>query len=146
LGLRGGMVSADLDEVRVAVETESSASCGRDVEGRPDGVVEDGHVGSAYGFETCEAVDDLGLELSVGDFVVLGGSDFDLYFVFLGDARDICAGGFEVGGDGERVDEAEVNYVAGEGWIVTVAEGGEDIGFGEHALCTPLLPSILRKV
>ena len=40
--------------------------------------------------------------------------------MFLGDARDIGAGGFEIGNDGEAADEAKVNNVAGEGGIVAV--------------------------
>jgi hypothetical protein len=49
------------------------------------------------------------------------------------------------------VDEAEIDDVAGEDWVVAVAEGEEDVGFGEHQLPTIIsgLPpplSILRKV
>ena len=40
----------------------------------------------------------------------------------------LCAGGFGVGGDGDGADEAEVDDVAGEDGVVTVAEGGEDVG------------------
>ena len=50
----------------------------------------------------------------------------------LGDAGDACAGGFGVGREGDAADEAEVDYVAGEGGVVAVAEGGADVGFGEH--------------
>ena len=52
--------------------------------------------------------------------------------MFLGDAGDVCAGGFEVGGDGDGADEAEVDDVAGEDGVVAVAEGEEDVGLGEH--------------
>jgi hypothetical protein len=52
--------------------------------------------------------------------------------VFLGDAGDVGAGGFEVWCDGDGTDEAEIDDVAGEDRVVAVSEGGEDVGLGEH--------------
>ena len=49
------------------------------------------------------------------------------------DAGDLGAGGFEVGGDYDGADEAEVDDVAGEDGVVAVAECEEDVGLGEHA-------------
>jgi hypothetical protein len=123
---------ADLDEVWVAVEAEDFAAGGGDVERGPGGFVEESDDGVAYGLEAGEAIGDLGLKLGVGVFGWIGGSELDLDAVFLWDAGDVGAGSFEVGGDGDGADEAEVDYVAGEDGIVTVAEGGEDVGFGEH--------------
>jgi len=51
--------------------------------------------------------------------------------VFLRDARDAGAGGFAVGGDGDALDEAEIDDVKGELGVVAVAECGADVGFGE---------------
>lgn len=48
------------------------------------------------------------------------------------DARNVGAGGFEVRGDGNGVDEAEVDDVAGDRGIVAVPERCEDVGLGEH--------------
>ena len=90
--------------------------------------------GVADGLEAGEAIDDLGLELGVCGFVGLGWGEVDLDFVFLGDAGDVCAGSFAVGCDGDGADEAQVDDVAGENRVVTVAESEEDVGLGEH-LC-----------
>ena len=51
---------------------------------------------------------------------------------FWGTPGMLGAGGFGVGRDGDGADEAEVDDVAGEDGVVAVAEGGEDVGFGEH--------------
>ena len=59
LVLRVGMGSADLDQVGVAVEAEGPAAGGGDVEGGPDGFVEEGDGGLAYGLEAGETVGDL---------------------------------------------------------------------------------------
>jgi hypothetical protein len=130
----GKVFSADLDEVGVAVEAEDLAAGGSDAEWGPCGFVEKSDDGVTYGFEAGEAVDDLGAELGLGGLVGLGGREFDVDFVFLGDAGDVCAGGFGVGSDFDGADEAEVDDVAGENGVVTVAEGEEDVGLGEH-LC-----------
>ena len=53
--------------------------------------------------------------------------------VFLGDAGDVGAGGFGIEGYGDGAEEAEVDYVAGEGGVVAVAECEADVGFGEHS-------------
>jgi hypothetical protein len=71
--------------------------------------------------------------MSLGGFVFLCGGEFDVDAVFLRDARDMGAGGFEVGRDHDGADEAEVDDVAGEDGIVAVAECEEDVGLGEHA-------------
>ena len=47
------------------------------------------------------------------------------------DAGDAGAGGVGVGRDGDGVDEAEVDDVEGDFGVVAVAQGGEDVGFGE---------------
>ena len=47
------------------------------------------------------------------------------------DAGDSGAGRLGVGREGDGVDEAEVDDVEGDFGIVTVAQGGEDVGFGE---------------
>ena len=96
-------------------------------------MVEESDGGVAHGFEASEAVCDLGAELGVGIFVGLGGGEFDLDVVFLRDAGDVGAGGFEVGGDRDGVNEAEIDDVAGEDGVVAVAEREEDVGLGEHA-------------
>src|SRR5882757_4166923 len=135
LGLRvGKLFSADLDEVGVAVEAQDFAAGGGDAERSPCGMVEESDGGVAHGFEAGEAVGDLGAELSFGGFVSLCWGEFDLDGVFLRDAGDVGAGGFEVGGDRDGVDEAEIDDVAGEDGVVAVAEGKEDVGLGEH-LC-----------
>jgi hypothetical protein len=134
LGLRVGKVfSADLDEVGVAVETEDLAAGGGDAEGSPCGLVEESDDGLAYGLEAGETIGDLGAELGLGGFVGLRGCEFYCDAVFLGDAGDVGAGGFEVGGDRDGADEAEVYDVAGEDGVVAVAEGRQDVGLGEHA-------------
>jgi hypothetical protein len=127
------LLSADLDEVRVTVEAQDLATGGGDAEGSPCGVVEESDGGMAYGFDAGEAVCDLGLELGVGGFVFLSGGELDFDAMFLGDTWDVGAGGFEVGDYCDRADEAEVDDVAGEDWIVAVAECEEDVGLSEHA-------------
>lgn len=87
----------------------------------------DGDVGLADGFEACEAVSDLGDELGFGGFGGIGWGEGDGDDVFLGDAGDSVAGGFEVRLDGDGVDQAEVDYVAGDFGVVAVAQGGEDV-------------------
>ncbi len=123
---------ADLDEAGVAVEAEDAATGGGDVFGRPDGRGEDGDGGLGDGFETGEAVRNLGAEVGLGGFCWVGGDEVDLDDVFLRDAGDVGAGGFEVAGDGDVLDEAEVDDVEGEFGVVAVAEGGADVVFGEH--------------
>jgi len=127
-------LSADLDEIGVAVEAQDLAAGGGDAEGRPWGLIEEGDGGLAYGFEAGEAVCDLGAQLGVDGFVGLCGGEFDLDLVFLRDAGDVGAGGFEVGGDVDGVDQPEVYDVAGQDGVVAVAECEEDVGLGEH-LC-----------
>ena len=108
---------------------------------RPVGVIcwgvqagrgEDGDGGLADGFEAGEAVGDLGAELGFGVFGGVGEGEGEGDAVFLGDSGDVGAGGFGVRLDGEGADEAEVDDVAGEFGVVAVAEGLEDVGFGEH--------------
>ena len=96
-------------------------------------MVEESDGGVADGFEAGEAVLNLGLQLCFGRFVWLRGREFDADFVFLGDPGDVGAGGFEVGGDGDGANEAEIYDVAGEDGVVAVAECEEDVGLGEHA-------------
>src|SRR5437868_12263591 len=125
--LVGNFFSADLDEVGVAVEAEDSAAGGGDAEGRPCGFVENSDLGAAYRLEAGESVGDLGAELGFGGFALLGGGEFDLDLVFFGDAGDVGAGGFEVRRDGDGVDEAEVDDVAGEDGVIAIAEREENI-------------------
>src|SRR5271168_1401004 len=73
LGLRVGMGSADLDQVRVAVEAEDFAAGGGDAEWGPCWFVEEDDGGTAYGLEAGEAVCNLGAELGFGGFVGLRG-------------------------------------------------------------------------
>ena len=96
-------------------------------------MVEDGDGGVAYGFEASEAVCNLGAELGFGGFVCLCWGELDFDAMFLRDAGDVGAGGFEVGSDRDGADEAEVDDVAGEDGIIAVAEREEDGGLGEHA-------------
>ena len=96
-------------------------------------MVEESDGGVADGFEAGQAVGDLGTEVGFGGFVFLCRGEFDADFVFLGDAGDVGAGGFEVGGDGDGANEAEIYDVAGEDGVVAVAECEEDVGLGEHA-------------
>ncbi len=134
MGFRvGNLFSADLDEVGVAVEAEDFAAGGSDAEGSPCGLVEESDGGVAYGLEAGETVGDLGAEMGLGGFVSLRWGEFDFDGVFLGDAGDVGAGGFEVGGDCDGLDEAEVDDVAGEDGVVAIAEREEDVGLGEHA-------------
>src|SRR6266481_2454411 len=133
LGFRvGKLFSADLDEVGVAVEAEDLAAGGGDAEGSPCRLVKESDGDAAYCFEAGEAVCDLGAEVGFGGFVCLCGGEFDFDGVFLGDVRDVGAGGFEGGGDYDGADEAEVDDVAGEDGVVAVAEGDKDVGLGEH--------------
>src|ERR1700733_1532271 len=122
----------DLDEAGVAVEAEDAAAGGGDVFGRPGGRGEDRYCGLGDGFETGEAVRNLGAEVGLGGFGGGGGDKVDLDDVFLRDAGDVGAGGFEAAGNGEALDEAEVDDVEGELGVIAVAEGGADVGFGEH--------------
>src|ERR1035437_903756 len=48
-----------------------------------------------------------------------------------GDAGDSCAGSIGVRFDSNVVDEAEVDDVAGNFGVVTVAQSREDVGFSE---------------
>jgi hypothetical protein len=123
---------ADLDEVGIAVEPEGSAACGCDALRRPCGLLEQSNGSVAYGLETGKAIDNLGLELRVSGLVTAGGSESDLDFVSLGDARDIGAGSFVVRGNGDGTDQAEIDDVAGKDGIVAVAESEKDVGFAEH--------------
>jgi hypothetical protein len=125
--------SADLDEVGVAVEAEDLAAGGGDAEGGPCGLVEQDDGGVTDGLEACQAVGDLGAEVGFGGLVFLCGGELDFDAVFLGDAGDVGAGGFEVGDYGDGADEAEVDDVAGEDGVVAIAECEEDVGLGEHA-------------
>ena len=128
----GNLFSADLDEVRVAVDAEDFAAGGGNAEGSPCGLVEESDGGSVYGFEAGEAVCDLCAEVGFGGFVCLSGGEYDFDVVFWGDAGDLGPGGFGIGGDGDGADEAEVDDVAGEDRVVAVAEREEDVGLGEH--------------
>jgi hypothetical protein len=150
----GWAALADLDQCGVALEAEGAAAFGGDLLWGPGGSVGEGDGGVADGLEAGQAVDDLGLEPGFG--VVGGVGEGDGYFdeVFLGDAGDVGAGGFEVWSDGDGAEEAEVDYVAGEGGVVAVAEGGADFGLGccvgcRHVGTTPsplcLVQSIQSK-
>ena len=81
----------------------------------------------ADGFETSEAVGDLGDELGFGGFGGVGWGQGDGDDVLLGDAGNSGAGGFVVRLDGDGVDQAEVDYVAGDFGVVAVAQRGEDV-------------------
>ena len=76
----------------------------------------------------------MGCELGVGAFVGLGRDQGDFDDVFLWDTGDACSGGLVVWRDVNGTDEAEVDDVAGEDGVVAVAEGLENVVFGEH-LC-----------
>jgi hypothetical protein len=127
------LFSANLDEIGVAVEAKDFAAGRGDAERSPGGLVEESDGGVAYGFEAGEAVCDLGAEVGFGGFVLLSWREFDFDDVFLGEAGDVGAWGFEVRGDCDGADKAEVYDVAGEDRIVAVAECEEDVGLGEHA-------------
>lgn len=114
---------ADLDEAGVAVEAEDAAASGCDVLRSPGWSGEDGDGGLADGLETGEAVLELGGELGGGFFGGAGEGEVDMDAVLLGDSGDSCAGGFGVGLDGDGADEAQVDYVAGDCWVVAVAQG-----------------------
>ena len=122
-------VSAELDEIRVAVQAEEAAAGGSDVVWDPAGGVEEGDVGVADGLEASEAVNDLGGQLGFGRFVGGGEGEGDRDAVLARDAGDVGAGGFEVGGDGEGAEETEIHDVAGNGGVEAVAEGGENFCF-----------------
>src|ERR1700704_4892183 len=78
LGLRiGNLLSADLNEVRVAVEAEGFAAGWGDAQGSPCGLFEERDGGVAYGFKAGEAIGDLGLELRDCGFVSLGWGERD---------------------------------------------------------------------
>ena len=125
--------SADLNEVGVAIEAEGFAARGGDVAGSPCGFAEEGDGCVADGFEAGEAVGDLGGELGVGGFAGLRWSEFDCDAMFLGDAGDVCTGGIRIGSDGDGVDKAEVDDVAGQDGVVAVTQGEKYVGLGEHA-------------
>ena len=128
---RGGMSLAELDEVAVAVEAEGAAAEGGDADGRPGGLVEEVDLGAADGGEAGEAVEDLGAEVCLDRVVLLGGGEGEGDAEAWGDAGDAGAGGGGVFADGEGVEEAEVDNVAGQGRVVAVAEGGLNFqGFG----------------
>ncbi len=126
-GFAWGHGLADLDEGWVTVETQDFAAGGGYVLWGPRGRGLDGDVGLADGFEACETIRDLGSELGFGGFGGVRWGQGDGDDVFLGDAGDSCAGGFVVGLDGDGVDEAEVDYVAGDFGVVAVAQGCEDV-------------------
>ena len=132
LGFAWGHGLADLNEGRVTVETEDFAASGGDVLWGPGGSGLDGNAGLADGFEAGEAVGDLGAEMGFGVFSGIGRGEGDGDDVFLGDAPDSGAGGLDVRLDGDGVDEAEVDYVAGDFGVVAVAQGLDDLGLGEH--------------
>jgi hypothetical protein len=123
---------ADLDEAGVAVEAEDAATGRGYVLRCPDGLGEDDDAGLGDGFEACEAVDDLGAEVSFCGFGGVGEDEVDVDDVFSRDAGDAGAGGFAVWGDRDALDEAEVDDVEGKLGVVAVAEGGADVVFGEH--------------
>ena len=136
---------ADLDQVRVAVEAEGLAARGRDALRSPCGFVEESDCGVTYGFDAGETIGDLGAKLGISGIVIIGWSEGDLDVMFFGDAGNVGAGRLEIGRDDDGSDEAEIDDVAGERGIVAIAEGGEDVGFGQHVVVPPP-PSILRKV
>jgi hypothetical protein len=123
---------ADLDQGWVAVEAEDFPACGGYVLWGPKRRGLDSDVGLADGFEACQAVRYLGGELGFGGFGGVGWRQGDRDDVLLGGAGDSGAGGFVVGLDGDGVDEAEVDYVAGDFGVVAVAQGCEDLGLCEH--------------
>ncbi len=124
--------SADLDQGWVAVEAKGAAAGCGDARGGPAGLVEEVDGGVTDGLEAGEAVGDLGAQVGNGGFGWVGGDEVDVDDGFCGDAGDVGAGGFEVGGDGGAEDEAEVDDVAGEVGVVAVAEGLEELGVDEH--------------
>ena len=65
---------------------------------------------------------------------VFGEGQGDVNAVAGWDSGDVGAGGFGVEGDGNFLDEAEVDDVAREDGVVAVVKGVEDVGLGEH-LC-----------
>ena len=84
------------------------------------------------GLEAGEAVNDLGAEVGFCGFGGMGWDEIDVDDVFLRDAGYAGAGGFAVGGDGDGLDEAEVDDVEGKLGVVAVAKSGVDVSFGEH--------------
>ena len=79
----------------------------------------------------------LGNELGCGWRVGVlwcGEGERDVDAVARWDSGDAGAGGVGVGREVDRVDEAEIDDVAGDFGIVAVAEGFADGGFGKHLL------------
>jgi hypothetical protein len=79
---------ADLNEVRVAVEAEDTASGGGDVLGRPRGGVKDvdGRVGD--GLESREPIGNLGAEVGFGGVGSMSSDQIDVHDMLLRKARD----------------------------------------------------------
>src|SRR5437764_11252033 len=90
----GNLLSADLNEVGVAVEAEGFAAGGGDVEGSPCGSEEESDPGLAYGLEAGEAIGDLSAELRLGGFGGLGWGGIDVALGAYGEAGPVGAGGF----------------------------------------------------
>jgi hypothetical protein len=92
-------------------------------------------LGAADGLEGGEAIFDLGGELGCGVGVVRvfgrGEGEPDVDAVAGWDSGDAGAGGLGVGRDGDVVDEAEVDDVAGDFGVVAVAESVADGLFSE---------------
>jgi len=122
-----------LDELRVALEAEGAAAGWGDALRGPGGAVEDAGGGVADGVQAGEAVANLGEELLLGVVFGAGGEDeVDDDAMPLRDAGDADTGGVQVRGDGDALDEAQLDDIAGDGGIVAVAEGFADGGFGER--------------
>ncbi len=88
-------------------------------------------------------------ELGVGGFVVSCWGEGDGGAEFWGTPGMVAPGASGSGVEGDGFDEAEVDYVAGEGGVVAVAEGCADglfhcCGACRH-VCTPS-PRVLRKI
>lgn len=88
--------------------------------------------GMVDGFKAGETVGYLGAKLRFGGVSRVGQNDLDFDAVLLRNAGDSPAWGIGIGDNRDGADEAEINDIAGEFWIVAVAKSGEDIGFGEH--------------
>ena len=109
-----------------------SAAFRRDESGVPCGLADEGDFGAADGFEGGKTVLYLRDEWSVFGVDDGGESERDGDAVLWRDALYPCAGSVAIGRDGDGVHKAEIDDIKRDLGVVTVAQRGEDVGFGEE--------------
>src|SRR6266702_1811328 len=129
-------VGLDLDEgifwlIGCYSKAKARAGFGGDAFGSPAWLVDDFDVSVADGFEGGEAALDLGDNLLFGGIVGLGEGECDVDAVARRDAGNSGARRVGIGRDRDGVDEAEIDDAACDLGVIAVAQGGQDVGFGE---------------